>query len=365
MGSSSSISMLCARDAAHPFQPEVILLTPRPMQTQSIVFTLLSLVVISQPARAVGSFQLTPPVVALLQDDDVVDDEPAPEPTEGEALDEEPTDGASAAADDREIEVGGETVAEDLGGATGFEFPTGFYMSADLGGFVRFGGYGDSRDTAGGACFRCVPRLYSNLQPWVGINVGYDIIKNFGIEATLGNGFIGEAAPVGYFAATEGPPPGLVQQDSPENSAITMLTVALTGSFYFLDRLAIQGKGFVGGALLSPEPDPSKYNLVNGLACGGSPWTPKTGTVCDTEFGSDFGVAFGVGLGLRYATLLTDVIIGFDVNAYGVVSPNVATAHTGGVRIGEGQYIPPPIGLGVALPIIPAMSFAPVIKYVF
>jgi hypothetical protein len=336
------------------------------MQTQSIVFTLLSLVVISQPARAVGSFQLTPPVVAFLQDDDADDGSGGGESdASGAALDDDPTTDGPSKVDDREIEVGGETVAADLGGATGFEFPTGFYMSADLGGFVRFGGYGDSRDTAGGACFRCVPRLYSNLQPWIGINVGYDIIKNFGIEATLGNGFIGEAAPVGYFAATEAEPPGRIQRNSPENSAITMATVALTGSFYFLDRLAIQGKGFIGGALLSPEPDPSKYNLVTGLACGGTPWTPRTGTACDTEFGSDFGIAFGVGLGLRYATLLTDVIIGFDVNAYGVISPNVATAHTGGVRINEGLYLPPPQGLGVALPFIPAMSFAPVIKYVF
>jgi len=349
------------------------------MQMPRTLLVIASLVVVL-PAEAADSLRLTPPFssttapsltrVALLQDDDVVEDEAPADDAAEPAAEEDPLAGeeggagAVAGADDKEIAVGGEKVSDDLGGATGFEFPTGFYMSADLGGFIRFGGYGDSRDSAGNVCFRCVPQLTSNLQPWVGINIGYDIIKNFGVELTLANGFIGEAAPVGYYVG-EPPPPGNTQENSPENSAITMMNLGLTGSIYVLDRLALTGKGFLGGALLSPEPDPSKYNLVNGLACGGTPWTPKTGAPCDNGFTSDVGVAFGLGFGMRYATLLTDVVIGFDVNMVGVVSPNVATAHTGGERINDSLYLPPPFALGVSLPFIPALSFAPVIKYVF
>ena len=124
--------------------------------------------------------------------------------------------------------------------------------------------------------------------------------------------------------------------------------------------------GFVGGAFISPDPNPSNLNLVRGLTCGTGFWgSPSPSPDCGVPFGGDFGIAFGVGLGLRYATLLTDVVVGFDVNAYGVISPNVATAHTGSIRVTDGLYLPPPIGLGFGVPLIPAVSFAPVIKYVF
>lgn len=319
--------------------------------------------------RELPRFQLKSSLVtvASAQDDEEFSDEdlglgeddPIVEEGEGDAL----TTDEPAATVDSEVEEGGATVGEDTGGATGFVFPTGFYVSSDLGGFVRFGGYGDSRD--GGGCFRCVPKVYSNLQPWIGINIGYDIIKNFGVEMTLGTGFIADAAPAGYAFYNNDPiPQGIT--DSPENSAVTMLNVALTGSWYFLDRLAIQGKGFVGGAVISPDPNPANLNLVRGLTCGTGFWgSPSPSPDCGVPFGADFGLAFGFGLGLRYATLLTDVVVGFDLNAYGVLSPNVSTGHTGSIRFAENLYLPPPISLGFGIPLIPAVSFAPVIKYVF
>lgn len=310
------------------------------------------------------------PSVASAQDDDeefsdedlgLGEDEPEDEGDDGEGEDlgaDDPAAGTQA-----EVAEGGVAVGEDTGGATGFVFPTGFYVSSDLGGFIRFGGYGDSRD--GGGCFRCVPKVYSNLQPWIGINMGYDIIKNFGVEMTLGTGFIADAAPAGYAFINQDPVPQGIT-DSPENSAVTMLNVALTGSWYFLDRLAVQGKGFVGGAIISPDPNPANLNLVRGLTCGTGFWgSPAPSADCGVPFGADFGLAFGVGLGLRYATLLTDVVVGFDLNAYGVLSPNVSTAHTGSVRVSDNFYLPPPISLGFGIPIIPSVSFAPVIKYVF
>ncbi len=287
----------------------------------------------------------------------------------GDALDEGDGEGAIEKKEevDPEIPEGGETVGESLGGATNFVFPTGFYISSDLGGFVRFGGYGDA--TGEGACFRCVPRLTSDFQPWVGVNIGYDIIPNFGVEATLGTGFIGNAAPRGYSQPNlETAPPDLANARGvvvPEHMAITMLNVALTGSWYFLDRLAIQGKVFVGGAFLTPDPDPARLNFVRGLTCDAGFWgAPSPDQTCGGEFSGDFGALGGFGLGLRYATLLPGMVIGFDVNSYAVWSMNVATAHTGGVSA-FGTYLPPPIPLGFALPIIPAVSFAPVIKYVF
>jgi hypothetical protein len=313
----------------------------------------------SQPGRSVVGGEergLVPALrLALLQDDEIDD---------LDDLDATP----EAAAQDPEVKVGGEVVdtAAAVGGATGFVFPTGFYLSADLGGFLRFGGYGDSRQ--GGGCFRCLPKLYSSLQPWIGVNVGYDVLPWLGFEATIGTGFISDSAPAGYsIISGEVAPPGI--GDSPESSAITMVNVAVTGSWYFLDRLALQGKLFVGGAMLSPDPDPSKLNLVRSLSCDGGSWgADSPSRECGGEFGSDFGVSFGAGLGLRYATLLTNVVIGFDFNFYGVFSPNVATAHLGAPNIGSAanpNYLWSPVGFRPGLPIIPAISFAPVIKYVF
>ena len=76
------------------------------------------------------------------------------------------------------------------------------------------------------------------------------------------------------------------------------------------------GKLMGGGALISPEPSPDEPTI------GGNA---------------------GVGVGIRYATLLPDVFVGLDGNV------NVA-------------FIPASSG---PLVIIPGVSFAPVIKYVF
>lgn len=259
----------------------------------------------------------------------------------------------------KEIEVGGENIGESLGGATGFVFPTGFYVSSDLGGFIRFGGYGDDRSGTG--CLRCLPKLYSDLQPWIGLNIGYDILPWIGIETTFATGFIGDSAPYGYNGTDPSVTPPVGVEDSPENSAVSMVNLALTGSWYFFDRLGIQGKIFGGGALLTPDPDPSHLNLVRSFTCEAGGWgDPSPDKDCGGQFGSDAAASFGVGLGLRYATLLTNVVIGFDVNMVGVYNPLVQTSHLGF----EITQIAP-VGFGFAIPIIPAVSFAPVLKYVF
>lgn len=234
---------------------------------------------------------------AHAQEDDLFDDE---EPTEEATPEEAP---AEPAADV------GATADDSVGGATGFVFKNGLYLTSELGGFLRFGGYGDS---SGDPCYRCEQKITSNLQPWIALTLGYDFLKFLGAEVTLGTGFIADAAPIER------------ETQSPENSAITMVNVAVTGSYY-IDRFALTGKAFVGGALLTPAPFPDAVPL---------------------------GGQFGLGVGVRYATLLTNVVIGIDVASYFIVSPDVHTGHIGPVAIGD-------------LPLIPAISFAPVIKYTF
>lgn len=235
---------------------------------------------------------------AHAQEDDLFDDEEeAPKEAPPEDAPAEPAATSGAAVDD------------SVGGATGFVFKNGLYLTSELGGFLRFGGYGDS---SGDPCYRCEQKITSNLQPWIALTMGYDFLKFLGAEVTLGTGFIADAAPIER------------ETQSPENSAITMVNVAVTGSYY-IDRFALTGKAFVGGALLTPAPLPDAVPL---------------------------GGQFGLGVGVRYATLLTNVVIGLDVATYFIVSPDVVTGHIGPVPIG-------------GIPLIPAISFGPVIKYTF
>ena len=101
--------------------------------------------------------------------------------------------------------------------------------------------------------------------------------------------------------------------ENPRDYGITTVNGAVVGSFYVLERLALMAKLFGGATFLSPEPAPGEDTI---------------------------GVNGGLGIGVRYATLLPDVFVGLDGNA-GVV------------------FVP---GSGL---IIPTVSFAPVIKYVF
>ncbi|MCP4499457.1 MAG: adventurous gliding motility protein CglE [Deltaproteobacteria bacterium] len=255
-----------------------------------------------------ATFTAAAPVFA--QDDDLDDDLDDEDDLDG---DDEEGEGGSAPKEGEAMagaQEGGEVAEDSLGGATGFEIRTGFYMSSELGGFFRLGGWGDSKDTLQR---RTIGKVYSNLQPWIGLTLGYDFLPFLGAEVTLGSGFVSDAA--------------LLQgnTESPENYAINMVNVAVTGSYYF-GRLAITGKGFVGGTFLAPAPAPDALPL---------------------------GGQIGASVGVRYATLLTDVTIGFDMNAYVVVAP-------GGGELNLGTFIVP----GGA-PFFPAFSFAPVIKYTF
>lgn len=242
--------------------------------------------------------RLDGPLFALVQDDDLLGDDEGTGDDEGDPADE---DAYGAPAE--EVQPGGSAVGETVGGAVGFVRSTGFYTASDLGGFIRFGGWADG-DVCG---FRCVPRVTSNLQPFIGLAVGYDILDWLGVQASFGTGFVANAAPLGN-------PNGYPSANTPRDYGITFINLAVLGSFW-IDRFGIVGKVFGGGALLQPPPLPD-----------------------DLPFGGNVGA----GLGVRWATLLTDVTIGLDVNGYLTFAQ------------GEGNML-----------MIPSISFAPVIKYVF
>jgi hypothetical protein len=209
---------------------------------------------------------------------------------------------------DDEVKVGGAVVGESVGGATGFVFKQGIYTQSDLGGFFVLGAAAGSPTgyTIDQTCNGppCKPVPTSQLQPYIGLSVGYDILQWLGVQLSFGTGFVANAA---------------IYPDSLENPrdyGLTTVNAAVVGSFYVLERLAIMGKVFGGAAFLAPEPAPGEPTI------GGNA---------------------GVGLGVRYATLLPDVFVGLD----------------GNFLVG---FIPDSAG---GMVIIPGISFAPVIKYVF
>lgn len=237
---------------------------------------------------------------------DAIDDIPSAE----EAAKKAGADGeeVSTALPDAEVKVGGTVLGQSVGGATGFVFKQGIYTQSDLGGFFVLGnslgsptGFSISEECGGPPC-KPVPT--SQLQPYIGLSVGYDIAQWLGVQLSFGTGFVANAA---------------VYSDSLENPrdyGLTNIDLAVVGSFYVLERLAISGKVFGGASFLSPEPAPGEPTI------GGNA---------------------GLGVGVRYATLLPDVFVGIDGNFIVAFVPS-----SGGAPV-----------------IIPGISFAPVIKYVF
>lgn len=219
----------------------------------------------------------------------------------------------STALPDEEVKVGGTVLGESVGGATGFVFKQGFYTQADLGGFFVFGnalgsptGFSIAKGvTADGSGIPNEPVPTSQLQPYIGLSVGYDIAQWLGVQLSFGTGFVANAAVYN------------VDIENPRDYGLTNIDLAVVGSFYVLERLAISGKLFGGATFMSPAPAPDEPTI------GGN---------------------VGVGAGVRYATLLPDVFVGIDVNMLVAFVPAAA---------------PKP------LVIVPGFFFAPVIKYVF
>jgi hypothetical protein len=237
--------------------------------------------------------------------DDVLEEDPdeAKKPATGDNGEEQHT-----ALPDSEVQVGGTVLGQSVGGATGFVFKQGIYTQSDLGGFFVLGagagmptGYTISEECGGPPC---KPALWSQLQPYIGLSVGYDISQWLGVQLSFGTGFVANAAI--YNQSLE----------NPRDYGITTVNAAVVGSFYVLERLALMGKVFGGAAFVSPEPAPNEPTI------GGNA---------------------GAGFGVRYATLLPDVFVGLDGNVMVAFIPD-----SGGSMV-----------------IIPGISFAPVIKYVF
>ena len=220
------------------------------------------------------------------------------------------SDEAFAAAD---VHVGGSVVGEDVGGATDFAFKRGVFVQADVGGFFVVGaaagsptGFAAPKDGCpDGTARACVPTLVSDLQPAVKLTVGVDVIDGLALFTAISTGFVANAA---VYDQT---------LQNPRDYGLAHVDVGVVGSMTLIDRLALAGRLTLGVAGISPVPAPGASGL---------------------------GGAVGLGIGLRYATLLQNTVVGFDVD----------TTVAGVPALPKQPLV-----------IIPAVSFAPVLQYVF
>ena len=157
----------------------------------------------------------------------------------------------------------------------GFEYSRGFYTESDLGFFMRFGGYADEKSGTTVTGSRTRPVAVSNLQPFVGFSVGYDVLDFLSLQLSYGTGYVANAAQ----RANE--------SESPIDYSMTFANLAVVGNYLVMDRLALEARVFGGGTVFAPAPLPDASN---------------------------FAADAGLGVGLKYMTLLPGFIVGADAN---------------------------------------------------
>lgn len=170
----------------------------------------------------------------------------------------------------------------------GFEYSRGFYTESDLGFFMRFGGYADEKVGTNVTGSRTRAVIVSNLQPFVGFSVGYDVLDFLSLQLSYGTGYVAGAAPRQN------------DSESPLDHSLSLLNLAVVGNFLVLDRLALEARVFGGGAAFAPAPTPDASNFAGDV---------------------------GGGIGVKYMTLLPGFIVGADAN-FLLTFPEIVPAVT-------------------------------------
>jgi hypothetical protein len=227
--------------------------------------------------------------------DDIEDIEP--EDDEEEAT--EPTESAEVAADDRVLPI-----------------RRGLFARGDFGAFFTIGGK-DFRAADGAVSDNTV----SNLQPLLGITVGYDVVQSPNINLALGARF------ATTFNASAAQIPGSTNnpatlprdaQSFPGDFGIYEFGAAADLTIMASDRLGVLVHADGGMSLVRPDPS--------------LPATSDAGTFVDGAGEATIGGIFSAGGGVEYYTLLTGVSVGFVAAFYGVITDDFIP--------GVGLYIP-------------------------
>lgn len=235
---------------------------------------------LAQSAFLAISLLALPSVARAQADDPDFDDVPAASKKKGKAAAKEKDGGRANRESAPEASPG---VARATGSASAdarFKIRRGFFAEGDLGVFLTFGGRNTNNP-------ELPKRVTSNIQPQLGVTVGYDVAHgetySFSLGLKLAMGLNGGAGRV------SGTDPGDPTTKSNDYAVIQSgLQAAL--SILMTDRLALAFKLDGGAGIVDPDP---------------------TKTADDPSAGSaTFAPVLGGGAGLEYFTLLNDFSVG-------------------------------------------------------
>jgi hypothetical protein len=273
----------------------------------------------------VGGLLLAGTNPAFAQDED--EDMPAgPEATSAPA--------GAGAAQDGDGEEGAKAAPKGSGQAYAnaeqrFPIRRGFFAEGDFGIFMTLGGRNTNNEAL-------PSRGTSNVQPYLGVLVGYDLVTTDTINFAAGfkgalmlNGGAGRVtgADINNSGNPEFPCAGDGDDLCTKSNDYEVWQVGVGGALDYLltDRLGLAFKLDGGLALLNPSPFEAA-NQVGGDSDDAVANYPNAGKVA-------IGGIFSVSAGVSYATLLTGFTVGVDVRFSGVVGGGFIPALSATVPI--------------------------------
>jgi hypothetical protein len=196
----------------------------------------------------------------------------------------------------------------------------GFFAEADLGMYLTFIG----RNTAD---MTLPKRFSSNLEPHLGVNVGYDVVHSdafnlaIALRGAMGfNGGLGRVSDAEYQTYTDPSAPKAGAPDpttKPANYTVTELGLLVTASIMMTDRVAISVRGDGGLGVLNPDPTKAAATLDSPCPTAAG---QTNGCNIPGAGGAAFVPVFGAGVGVEYYTLLNDFTVGVLLRFQGVLA---------------------------------------------
>lgn len=177
-----------------------------------------------------------------------------------------------------------------------FKIRRGWFALADLGVYATFGGR-DVRDIDRGQPKKTI----SNVEPHLGITVGYDLSHTDTFNFALGLKFaMGLNSGAGRASANDIADSTTNTLTKSNDYSVIETGIEASAAFMTSDRFAITVKVDGGGGFL--DPDPGKSADVTGAG------------------GIVFAPVFGVGVGGEYYTLLNDFSVGLMLRFQGILA---------------------------------------------
>lgn len=201
-----------------------------------------------------------------------------------------------------------------------FKIKRGFFAESDLGLFLTFGGRNTNDPTL-------PSRGTSNIQPHVGVTVGYDLVHgpkySFSLGLRLAMGLNGGAGRVTDAEIAAG------DEVTTKSSDYSVIETGLVGAVSFLvtERLAVAVKVDGGGGFVDPDPSTP---AVHQPPCLEGETQLDNGDLCSVAGagGAAFAPTFGAGVGIEYFTLLNDFSVGITLRFQAILLDGMIPAAT-------------------------------------